>query len=129
MPAGATTHDRNNYAIPEGPVASNSGTSQNQPEVSSAPSSQNQPPASTTTTNDVVVENDPLANLTTQDLTPTEPEVHHTTSSSSNKGGKKTGGKSSGNGGKKSGGKKSESRRISSAKPSMVTYKVRPGTT
>ena len=105
--AGSSTEDRNNYAIPEGPVA---GTSQNQPEVSSSPSSQNQPEAATADLgNDVQIENAPLTDLGA----PLPPVEHHTTTTRS--------------GGKKTGGKKSGGRRISPAKPSMVTYKVRPG--
>ncbi|MDO4221521.1 MAG: LysM peptidoglycan-binding domain-containing protein [Akkermansia sp.] len=102
--AGATTEDRNNYAIPEGPVAS---TSQNQPKVSS----QNQPEAATQDGNDVMVENDPLASLGT----PVEPTPRPTARpSTGRKGGAGKGGKSS-------------TRRISNAKPTLVTYKVRPG--
>ena len=104
VPAGATTEDRNNYAIPEGPVAS---TSQNQPKVSS----QNQPDVVSTNGNDVMVENDPLASLGT----PVEPTPRPTARpSTGRKGGAGKGGKSS-------------TRRISNAKPTLVTYKVRPG--
>ena len=101
--AGATTEDRNNYAIPEGPVAS---TSQNQPAVATQPTSQNQPEVATNVGDEVMVENDPLTNLGT----PLPPVEHHTTTT-------RSGGKKTGKGGK----------RISPAKPSMVTYKVRPG--
>lgn len=105
--AGATTEDRNNYAIPEGPVAS---TSQNQPAVATQPTSQHQPEAATNVGDEVMVENDPLTNLGA----PLPPVEHHTTTT-------RSGGKKAGSGGK--GG----SKRISPAKPSMVTYKVRPG--
>ncbi len=120
VPAGATTEDRNNYAIPEGPVAS---TSQNQPAAASQPTSQHQPEAATTTavSSDVMVENDPLTHLDNPVATP--PVEHHTTTHSSSDSGKKTG-KGSKTG---KGGKKADKRRISPAKPSMVTYKVRPG--
>ena len=111
VPAGTTTHDRNNYAIPEGPVAS--GSSQHQPAAATGGgSSQHQPDAANTDTvagNDVMVENEPLTNLDS----PVPPVEHHTTGSSGGKKGGKKGGK--------------EKRRISPAKPSMVTYKVRPG--
>ncbi|MDO4953983.1 MAG: hypothetical protein Q4E43_02430, partial [Akkermansia sp.] len=81
--AGATTEDRNNYAIPEGPVAS---TSQNQPAAATQPTSQHQPEAATTDTGDeVMVENDPQTNLGT----PLPPAEHHSTTTRS--GGKKTG--------------------------------------
>ena len=105
--AGTTTEDRNNYAIPEGPVAS---TSQNQPAVATQPTSQHQPEAATNVGDEVMVENDPLTNLGA----PLPPVEHHTTTT-------RSGGKKTGKGGK--GG----SKRISPAKPSMVTYKVRPG--
>lgn len=120
VPAGATTEDRNNYAIPEGPVAS---TSQNQPAAASQPTSQHQPEAATTTavSSDVMVENDPLTHLDNPVATP--PVEHHTTTHSSSNSGKNTG-KGSKTG---KGGKKADKRRISPAKPSMVTYKVRPG--
>ena len=104
--AGATTEDRNNYAIPEGPVAS---TSQNQPAVATQPTSQHQPEVATNAGDEVMVENDPLTNLGT----PLPPVEHHTTTT-----------RSGGKGGK---GGKGGSKRISPAKPSIVTYKVRPG--
>ncbi len=112
VPAGGTTHDRNNYAIPEGPVAGG-GSSQHQPAAATGGgSSQHQPDAANTAAlagNDVLVENEPLTNLDSP-----VPPVEHTSagSSSGRKGGKK-GGKAQ--------------RRISPAKPSIVTYKVRPG--
>ena len=105
VPAGATTEDRNNYAIPEGPVAGS--TSQNQPKVSS----QNQPDVASANGSDVVVENDPLTNLDTPNVPVHESAVTRT-------GGSRT---SAGKGGKK------PVRRISNAKPTLVTYKVRPG--
>ena len=109
VPAGTTTEDRNNYAIPEGPVAS---TSQNQPAAATQPTSQHQPEAATTDLgNDVQIENAPLTNMEAP-----LPPVEHTatTTSTGRKGGKK-------------GGKKAPGKRISPAKPSIVTYKVRPG--
>lgn len=132
------TANRNDFAIPEGPVSSG-GTSQNQPDTSvaaSGSSKQNHPDtALATNQNDVVIDGgDPLANLdpTANTFSPVvdKPETRLV---KTDKTGRKSGSKS---GGSKSGktnlastnkGTKKPGKKISSSQRAMVIYKVRPG--
>lgn len=136
------TANRNDFAIPEGPVSSgvsSGGTSQNQPDTSVAAtgsSKQNHPDtALATNQNDVMIDGgDPLANLdpTANAFTPVvdkpEPRLVKT-DKTGRKSGSKTGGSKSGktNLASTNKGTKKPGKKISSSQRAMVIYKVRPG--
>lgn len=132
------TANRNDFAIPEGPVSSG-GTSQNQPDTSvaaSGSSKQNHPDtALATNQNDVVIDGgDPLANLdpTANTFSPVvdKPETRLVkTDKTGRKSGSKTGGSKSGktNLASTNKGTKKPGKKISSSQRAMVIYKVRPG--
>lgn len=136
------TANRNDFAIPEGPVSSgvsSGGTSQNQPDTSVAAtgsSKQNHPDtALATNQNDVMIDGgDPLANLdpTANAFSPVvdKPETRLVkTDKTGRKSGSKTGGSKSGktNLASTNKGTKKPGKKISSSQRAMVIYKVRPG--
>ena len=118
--AGSRTpeYNRDDFPIPDGTASTTSSRK--------ASSRQNQPEVASSSPSDVVVEQ-PIASVPVDDSLPTDPgfvESSHTPKpkTSSSGSGKKS---SSSSSGKKSSGSKKPAKKLS--KPTMVTYKVRPG--